>query len=186
MSRGPRSNAAQRKQRVGGEQKLILGQVVADVAGRMARRLDHLDRMAGKGELSAVAEGKAEAGYLVGLVLGAGDLDVEALLQCQVRLDVVVMVVGGKDIGQRPAAPCQRVEDRLLLRRVDRGGPSGLRIVQQYAEIVAAAAEEFDLQFSHRLVPSFACAALFSRDVVPLPLKSNPVSLHFDHEYRYR
>src|SRR5687768_10060954 len=99
----------------------------------MARRLDHLDRMPGEGELSAIAEGEAETGNLVGLVLGTGNLDIEALLQCKVRLDMVLVMMGREDVGQRPAAPLERIEDGLLLRRIDRGGPAGFRVMQQHA-----------------------------------------------------
>ena len=74
------------------------------MAGGVAGRLDHLDRMAGEVEAVAIADLDVDAGDRVCLVDRAGDGSAETMLQGQIGLDMVAMVMRGEDVGQRPAA----------------------------------------------------------------------------------
>jgi hypothetical protein len=121
----------------------------------MAGRLDHLDRMAGKIEAVTIADTLVDAGNLVGFVDRSGDGHAEAFLEREIRLDMIMMMMGRENVGQFPAAPAECVEDGLFLRRIDRRGPAALGIMEQDAEIVAASAEKFDFELGHRLSSLF-------------------------------
>src|SRR3546814_11098222 len=60
--------AAERKQRVGGKQQLVLGEMVADMPGRVPRGLDDLHRMIAEQEFVAVADYPGAPGHSNGLV----------------------------------------------------------------------------------------------------------------------
>ena len=83
---------------------LSSGEVVADVAGGVAGRLDDVDRVAAKLEAVAIAIGVVEAGNGDRLVERADDLAAELLLQRQIAFDMVGVMMGGEDVGDRPAA----------------------------------------------------------------------------------
>ena len=59
---------------------------------------------------------------------------------------VVVVMVGGEDMGQHPALLVQRRQQLLGVGRIDRGGRLGLRIVDEHAVIVAPRRELMDFQ----------------------------------------
>src|SRR3546814_9096579 len=76
--------AAERKQRVGGKQQLVLGEMVADMPGRVPRSLDDLHRMIAEQEFVAVADCPVEPGNSNGLVDRPGDLQPVSLLERQI------------------------------------------------------------------------------------------------------
>ena len=110
-----------------------------DRAGRVARCLDDVDHVIAEMEAVAIGHRPVEAGNGDGLIDRADDFAAEPLLQRQVGGDVIGVVVGGEDMGDLPAAPRRRFQNRRLLRRVDRRGKPCLRVVHQNAEIVGAA-----------------------------------------------
>ncbi len=64
------------------------------------------------------------------------------LLQLGDAADMIAVVMGDQDIGQRPALALQRLDDWRSLRRIDRGGRLGRGVVDQIAEIVGEAGEQ--------------------------------------------
>ncbi len=81
--------AAERKQRVGGKEQLVVDEVVTDMPGRMPRGLYDLYRMVAEQERIAVGHRLVEAGDRHGLVDRADDLAAILLLQRKVAFDVV-------------------------------------------------------------------------------------------------
>ena len=59
-------------------------------------------------------------------------------------LDVVAMMVGHEDVGQRPAPLAEDGLDDLCVGSIDRGGAPGFEVVHEVAKIVGSAGEEFD------------------------------------------
>ncbi len=90
-------------------------------------------------EFVAVRHGLVEAGDRHCLVERADDLKPVFFLEREIGFHVVAMVMGGENVGEFPAAAGGRFEDRLFLRRVDRGRQPAFRIVHENAVIIAAA-----------------------------------------------
>ena len=125
------------------------------MSGGVAGRLDHTDRPHAEIEAVAIADGPVEPRDCDRFVAGADDLAAEMLLQGQVRFDVVAMMMGGEDVGDRPAAPLCRGKDRRQFRRVDRGGDAGFLAMDENAEVIASAKKDFDFEGFHQAaVPS--------------------------------
>lgn len=86
------------------------------MAGGVAGRLDDVDGMIAELEAIAVAIGAVETGNGNGLTDRADDLAAELLLQCQIGVDMVGVVMGGEDMGDRPAAALGSRQNRAGLR----------------------------------------------------------------------
>ena len=134
--------AADREQRVGGKQRLLVVEDIADVVERMARRFQHAAQKAADLHDVALADAQIDVGDPGGLVVRRDHPAAVFLLQLGDAADMVVMMMGDQDIGQRPALALQRLDDGGCFRRIDRGGRLGLGIVNQIAEIVGEAGEQ--------------------------------------------
>jgi len=66
----------------------------------------------------------------------------EFLLQLGDAADMVAMMMGDENVGQRPALVLQRLEDGRCLRGIDRGGRPGRGVVNEVTEIVGEAGEQ--------------------------------------------
>ena len=75
-----------------------------------------------------------------------------ARAQRRQALDVVGVMMGDERVGERPALRLGRGDDRLPVRRVDRGGRAGGGIVDQDAVIVLQAQELTHMGGHGRLV----------------------------------
>src|SRR5215218_8127777 len=73
------------------------------------------------------------------LVVRSDDAAIVFLLQFSNPADMVVVVMGDQDIGQRPSLALQRLDDWAGFGRIDRSGRPGRGIVDQIAEIVVEA-----------------------------------------------
>ena len=102
--------AADREQRVGGEQRFVGVEHVGDMVQRVARRLQHArDERA---DLHRVALLHAQVGVGDGLrvVVGGDDTAIVFLLQFGDAADVIAVMMRHQDIGQRPAFLLQRLD----------------------------------------------------------------------------
>ena len=136
--------AADREQRVGGEQRLLAVEHVGDVVERMARRLQHARQQVADLDDVAIGGAQIDIGDLRGLVVRGDDAAAIFLLQLGDAADMVVMMMGDQDVGERPALALQRLDDGAGFRRVDRGGRLRRGVMDQIAEIVGQAGEGAD------------------------------------------
>ncbi len=74
--------------------------------------------------------------------MGADPAAAIFLLELGDAADMVAVMMGDQNIGQRPALALQRFQNRPSLRRVDRGGRLGRRVVNQVTEIIGEAGEQ--------------------------------------------
>jgi hypothetical protein len=73
----------------------------------MARRFDHLTGWPAKMKAPPSPKAKPRPGILSASFFGPVISTIEARLQRQIGLDMVLVVMGGEDIGERPAAPLE-------------------------------------------------------------------------------
>ena len=114
--------AAEREQGVAGEQGVAVGEIERDVTGGMAGGLVHLRGVAGEVIGIALGDGDVHIGDPGGLGLGTDQRGAVLRLQRLVAVDMVGVVVGVEDMGQRPAALGQGRLDRRRLARIHHGG----------------------------------------------------------------
>lgn len=112
----------------------------------VAGGLDHPDRPVAEGEFVTVAHRAVYARNRRRLVAWADDLAAVFLLQREIGLDMIAMVMGCEDMGDRPPALLRRLDDGIEFRRVDRRRLPGLRAMEKYAEVVTSADEDLNLQ----------------------------------------
>jgi len=143
------------------------GDVIGDVAEGVAGHGDDVDAGLAEEQVVAAADGAIDQRHPAepGVVGRRDHLDAEALLQRFHRLDVVVVVVGDEDVAEPPAGLLQRVENGVLLRRVDRGGGPRHRVVDEDAVVVVAGGELADLDHCGRI--SLVSAAVGARLAPP-------------------
>ena len=115
----------------------------------MPGRLDHFPLHAADVDAVALLHLDVDAGDRAGLLGGADDGAAGHALDDGVAGGVVVMMMRGEDMRQRPALLVQRGEQLLGVGRIDRGGGLGFRIVEQDAVIVAARRELVNFEFRH-------------------------------------
>src|SRR4051812_31760955 len=113
--------------------------MVTDMASGMTWCLDDIDGGVAELEGVAVAEGAVEARNGDGLNNWAEDLEAELFLQRQIGMVMVGVVMGGKDMGYRPAATFGRRQNRGRLGCVDRCRIAGFGVMDQDAKIIRAA-----------------------------------------------
>ena len=138
--------AADREQRVAGEGELVGREQIGDVAGGVARRLDHARcRAPPTATVSPSRTVSSTTGMRAGLGVAARPRGNDALLQLRDAAGVIVVMMGHQDVGELPAGRLQRGLDRRRLGRVDRGGRAACGIVHQHAEIVLEAEKQAGL-----------------------------------------
>jgi hypothetical protein len=76
----------------------------------------------------------------------------ELVFQGQIGFHMVLMVVGGEDMGELPAVAVERLQDRPFFRCVYGGRRAALGIVQENPEIVAAAKKDVYFQRFHLIL----------------------------------
>ena len=103
--------AADREQRVGGEQRLLAVEHVGDMVERMAGRFQHPRQQAADLDDVAMGGAQIDIGDLGGLVMRGDDAAIVFLLQFGDAADMVVMMMGDENIRQRPALALQRLDD---------------------------------------------------------------------------
>src|SRR5262249_36611316 len=100
--------------------------------------------LASEGDRVTLSDRPVDPGDLRGLLLRADDRQVQLLLQRKVRLDMVTMMMSDEEQVRFPARASDGLLDRRLLRRVDEECPATLIVMDEDAEIVAAADELLD------------------------------------------
>ena len=120
------------------------GVVEGDVAQRMAGRADDEKRGGAERHHIVGRHSVIESEDLFGLGARPGDGDVEVGLQHRQAFDVVAVVVGDEDVGQRPAAMVEGGLDGAGIGRIDRGGLARFDVVHEIAVIVGAAEKQID------------------------------------------
>ena len=148
-------SASDREQRVGSKQRLLAVEHVADVVEGVARCFQHPRQKAPHLHDIALADAQVDICDPGGPVMRSDHATVVFLLQLGDAADMVAVMMGDENIGQRPALALQRLENRPCFRRVDRGGRTGRGIVNQVAEIVGEAGEQANFG-SHVISVTFA------------------------------
>ena len=115
---------------------------VGDVAGGVARRLDHPPGEHAHFHGVALANGFIDQRDALRFVARRDDPALVRFLQLRDAAGVVAVMVRHQDVGQAPAGPLQRRFDRRRLGRIDRRCRAASGIVDEHAEIVGEAAEE--------------------------------------------
>ena len=102
---------------------------VTDVVERMAGRFQHPRQKSANLDDVALLHPHIDQRNFRGLVVRRNDAAIGLLLQFTDAADMIAVMVGHQDIGQRPALALQRLDDRGCLRRIDRGGRLGRGIM---------------------------------------------------------
>ena len=110
---------AQRKQRIGGKQEIVIGEVIGHMAEGVAGAGEDLHRAVGQLQDVAALHRLRNAGDLVLLGLGSDDAAAEDVLQFEVARDVILVVMRGEDVGELPAALLQLVRDGGCIRCIN-------------------------------------------------------------------
>ena len=126
--------------------ELIGVEHIDNVAGGMARRVQHAAFERSDLDLAAFADGLVDIGDARGFVTRRDHPAFVLFLEFGNARGVIAMMMGDEDIRQLPAGRLQRGLDRGCFRRIDRGGRAGRRIMQQDAEIVGQAGEQMGLR----------------------------------------
>ncbi len=143
---------AQREQGIGRKQMPAFAIVEHHMAQRVARHGHDLETGFAQRDGVTIAHQLVQPLDLIGLFARTDDAGAEGGLELGDGLDVIDMMVGDEDIGQRPAAMQKGVADRPGLRRVDGSRAAGGFVMYQIAEIVAAGGKHIHDQ-AHRSSP---------------------------------
>ena len=135
--------APDREQRIADEGELVLLEPVADVAGGVARRLEHAaDQRADLHDI-ALAYRHVDIGNLRCLLARRDDAAEVLLLQLRDAAGMIRVMVRHQDVGKAPTFFGERGFDRRGLGRIDCRRRAGRRVVQQNAVIVLQAEEKW-------------------------------------------
>ncbi len=129
--------AAQRKDRVAAEQRLLVAEGIGDVARRVAWNEEDLGLGFAEAIAVAVVDLDVDAGDACPVAPRADDGAAGGLLDLQVAADVITMMVGVQDMGDLPMALFRLRQDRPGHRRVDDGDRPALGLAHQPHVIVA-------------------------------------------------
>jgi hypothetical protein len=145
--------AADREQRVGGEQGLVAIEHVGDVVERVSGCLQHARCERAHLHGVALLHALVDVGDRLRLVVRRDDAAFILLLQLGDAANVVAVMVGHQDVGQLPAFLLQRLDDGGGLRRIDRRGGLRCRIMNEIAVIVVEAGKDADFcsHFGHSI-----------------------------------
>src|SRR5262245_43188532 len=114
------------------------------MASRMAWCLDHSDVFAPEGDGVALGDRPVDPWDFRGLLFRADDRQVQLLLQRKVHLDMVAMMMGDDEQVRLPTRAVDGLLDRRLLGRINQQRATALIVMDEHAEIVAAADELLD------------------------------------------
>ena len=134
--------AADGEQRVADKGEFFCREEIRDVAGGVARRLDHPPGERAHFYCVAVANGFIDQRDALRFIARCDHPALVRFLQLRDAAGVIAMMVRHQDVGQAPAGPLERRFDRRRLGRIDRGGRAACGIMDEHAEIVGEAAEE--------------------------------------------
>ena len=142
-----RAPAAQRKQSIARKQQSLVLRMINDVAGGVAGRLYNGKPDRADGDHIALAHIMIDAGNAA--LVGQRRAHAHVwILRAQLRhaADMVVVMVGEQNIGERPALLRQRRQNGGGFRRVDSGCRAGRAVVQEHAEIILETSELMNLE----------------------------------------
>ena len=138
-----------REQRVADERGSIRGEVIDDVAARVARRVEHRGAVAPELDDVPLAHGHVDAGDARGIGARADDRAARSPLELEIAARVIRVVMRVQNVGQPPALGIELYLDRGRVRRVDGSGRARLRVVQQIAVVVGQARKHVDREVAH-------------------------------------
>jgi hypothetical protein len=111
------------------------------MADGVAGHVDHAGELGADGEAAGLGQGKVERRQAVGIGGGTKDHRPGRRAQLFDARDVVVVVVGDENVGQRPAARLQCGKDRGCIRHVDHRRLARGGIMDQIGVVVGPAEE---------------------------------------------
>ena len=150
--------AAEREDRVADKGGLLGGDVIGDMAERMAGHVDHLGGEIAERDRVAAADLAVETGDLFRLALRAGDLRAGGGLDLQVAPGMVGMPVGVPDLCDGPAQGFGLGEVFVRIGGIHGRRLAAGRIVGEIAVIVAETGKLVNLQ--HYIPPYRAVTAI--------------------------
>jgi hypothetical protein len=137
--------ATQGEQRVRREKELLAREPVGDMPHRVAGGVDDLGLERPHEHATPGLDEIVHGRDAVRVGLRGNDAAAGGRFERLDSLDVVLMVVGDEDLRQTPAPAGKGGLDGRGFRRVDGGRATGLRIVEEHAEIVGTAQEQLCL-----------------------------------------
>ena len=128
--------AADREQRVGGEQRFLGVEHIGDVVERVAGRLQYAPEQAADLDDFGIGDAQVDVCDFGRLVMWRDDAAIVFLFEFGDPADMIAMMMGDQDIGELPALALERPQDGAGFRRVDRRRRLGVHIMDQITEIV--------------------------------------------------